>query len=194
MSHTWFCYESGVDVGWGCVFRSVQNAILAVTSDPSRVPSLDDLRRAMWGPRMAPPVVRASTDLWIEPGNAAERFRSWLPSPTVPVLVAIGASTRPVWNACRDRGLLRTSSPSQYELTITDAGVLAEAIEAHLGRPSTAIVVDDGVYATTWIERDGVVISVDPHTTTPARAPIPLGSLADAIPRFPSFAMCLWVG
>lgn len=146
----WFACEPGVDVGWGCVYRSVQNALSATAHD---VPPLADLYRARWGEDVRASH-RSAVQRWIEPAEARRFF-----SAPFGFSCATGTILRGGTTEC----MFRTTAPGDYMFDFT-----AKDLVSYLER-RCAIVLDDGTFASAIVRRGRDAAFIDPHFEKPER-------------------------
>lgn len=142
------------DQGWGCVYRSAQNALLACGVDP---PELAEMRAALRGGETRP------RRLWVEPGELPPALP---PGVRCERLAASGPG-------------MRSSGEADYDTLFCEPENAARVLVQRLREAGRGgAVLDDGVMGRALIY-DGDWLLVDPHSTMGAR----VERLHDAVHR-----------
>lgn len=152
-----YCSDGYDDAGWGCVYRSAQNAILACGGAP---PTVADMREVLR------PSETRSRRLWIEPGEllpvlpaGLEYYRLALPGPG-----------------------MQCTGVEDYDEVFAGANAAARAAVHRVERAGRGgIVLDDGVMGRAAVLCDTWLL-VDPHSTAAPRVE-ELGSADRAVQR-----------
>jgi len=142
------------DSGWGCVFRSVQNAVLEVMGE-CHVPTM---RKMVDGVRHS--ILSKLPHGWIEPSNLDEFLQKKV---LIGEKTACEAWRTPAVNA----NMFRKSGITEYT-----SKEPAEIIKSFVGSAESApraLVLDDGVFGVCYIMRGDSIVQVDPHSTEEAQ-------------------------
>lgn len=172
----WFHYEELVDEGWGCVWRSFQNAIYRLVGRERRASVIPLDRMVEYAKIRASPLPFRSVFehppfRWIEPAHIRHLGECMTMSglhPSSSRFVAVIPSDR-----SRHTSLFLKTEPTNYEQMVLDPGTDdEEGIRAIYRRlcadpERTAIVFDDGIMGLCLVSLDGgaTVTVVDPHHT-----------------------------
>lgn len=173
----WFHYEDGLDEGWGCVWRSIQNAIFRLVGRERRASVIPLERMVEYAKVRASPVPFRSVFehppfRWIEPAHIRHLRECLNVSGLVPQsmrFVAVVPTDR-----SRHTSIFLKTEPHDYE-QILDSEDNSEDIRAIYRRlcadpDRTAIVFDDGIMGVCLVSLDGgeSVTVIDPHSTKQA--------------------------
>ena len=163
-----YCCDKHVnDTGWGCVYRSMQNALAAVGWP---VPTLEDLMRAA-GTQRAYRAGERVMGLWTEPAPLAAGALLYALAPRPALSVLFDASSSGDGKAS-SRGVVRCGGgggrAAQYTHVVTSIEALLESIaKLQALAPTVALVLDDVVFGYCVVLRADApdsVLWLDPHT------------------------------
>lgn len=175
----WYCYEDGLDVGWGCCYRSFQNALSVVPGErDAPFPDLVWLVREVHG--SADAEVRQP---WTEPGRLrtrlAARFRlggstvALEPADAGKAEEAGGAVSATRESPRAASRLFRHSDREEYDRVIGDSEEFVAALAAHLRDARSPVILDDGIKCYCLVpgasagRASALAALIDPHTTLP---------------------------
>jgi hypothetical protein len=157
--HPWYHY-SREDVGWGCVYRSYQNACVCIDTV---TPTMEELLDVMW-PDGLPESHRGR---WIEPGQLratlSKASAPWPCGGTTYVLLPRG------FRDVKQTNLLQSSTEDEYDvMTRNPVDIITHVYDK--GRPA---IIDDGIMAYTIVRLQGSdhVLLLDPHTLEARHVP-----------------------
>lgn len=161
VSPTWYHYTDE-DLGWGCVYRSYQNACAVLA--PRHVPAMDLLLRVVWGNHV-PASLRAR---WIEPGQ----LRRALWSADIAALhVPRQGETfllTPYGTDVTRTHVLQTSAVEDYDTITSDPS----AVLRHVLEHRMPAIIDDGIMGYALVPRghaEDRALLLDPHTLEDSR-------------------------
>lgn len=153
----WFHYQEGVDVGWGCVWRSLQNVLFALMPPPrnrSKIPDLFQVMDSLQKPQDYNRVHFGQPRYWGEPSLAA---RASVVGEILP-----SCRVRCFYYGYNDYMFSKSPQTDYHAIDKTGVGHLwNQLLMTH-----TAILIDDGTFASAIVYEPGhVPFVVDPHST-----------------------------
>lgn len=149
----WFHYEVGVDVGWGCLWRSYQNALLVALGDRAAVPTLQEMMDALTEPAARHRVMEVPPLRWAEPAILPKLCLD------LPVEFECRCFLSPA-----NRDLFQKTDPDDYvPMSARDAAVIFQRLSED---SRAAAVFDDGITGSCFFVQDNHLVEVDPHCTT----------------------------